>query len=114
MSVAVTILEGGIGVLEPAGKLVGGKDTEDLRRTSDDLAAKEVKKLLIDLSNVDFLDSSGVGTLVSVQAIQKHRGCPVYLCGVRPQVLSVLTITHLAMLFEVFGTREDALLRMRQ
>jgi anti-sigma B factor antagonist len=108
VSVAVTTFEEGIGLLEPDGKLVGGKNADDLRHAADRLAEQNIAKLIVDLGNVSFMDSSGLGALVSIHAMYHRKNWAVVLCGVRPQILSVLTVAHLSMIFEVCETRDQA------
>jgi len=66
------------------------------------------KKIVLDLSNVGFLDSSGLGAVV---AVLKHLGPQgsFYLCGVTPTVMAVLRLTRMDRVFKMFPTRAAAL-----
>ena len=114
MAMAITVLNGGIGFIEPEGKLVGGQETDDLRGAVNMLVDKKVTKLVIDLSNVQYLNSTGIGALVSIHTTYRRREWKAVLCGLNASVLSILTITNLAMVFESYGSRDDALTHLTE
>lgn len=58
-------------------------------------------RLLVDLSGVEYMDSSGVGTLVFVKREVERAGGRLVLLGLRPRVRSVLEITHLEKFFTI-------------
>ena len=62
-----TLPEGGIGLIEPRGSLVGGDETVELRQAVAGFAERDYTKLLIDLSHVTYLNSTAIGVLVSAQ-----------------------------------------------
>jgi anti-sigma B factor antagonist len=66
------------------------------------------RKLVLDLSNVGFLDSSGLGAVVVVLKHLGQQGC-LYLCGVTPPVMAVLRLTRMDRVFKTFPTRAAAL-----
>jgi anti-sigma B factor antagonist len=66
------------------------------------------KKIVLDLSNVGFLDSSGLGAVVAVLKHLGQQGC-LYLCGVTPAVMAVLRLTRMDRVFKMFPTLEAAL-----
>jgi len=66
------------------------------------------KKIVLDLSNVGFLYSSGLGALVGVLKHLGPQGC-LYLCGITPAVMAVLRLTRMDRVFKTFPTRADAL-----
>jgi anti-sigma B factor antagonist len=65
-------------------------------------------KIVLDLSSVGFLDSSGLGAVVAVLKHLGQRGC-LYLCGVTPAVMAVLRLTRMDRVFRTFPTRAAAL-----
>ena len=65
--------------------------------------------LVIDLSAVRFIDSSGVGALVSVLKKARSRGRRMILAGVTPPVHSILEVIRLTAVFELRDTVEEAL-----
>ena len=69
----------------------------------------DVHKLVVDLSGVSFLDSSGLGVLVRTSNKLEEHGGVIRLVVNHPQVLKVLEITGLASTLSVFSTLDQAL-----
>jgi anti-sigma B factor antagonist len=67
------------------------------------------KKLLIDLGEVDFIDSSGLGTLVSSLNSIKKAGGKLKICDIQENPKQVFEMTRLDRVFEVFDDRDEAL-----
>jgi len=67
--------------------------------------------LLIDLSQISFMDSSGIGFLVRLYTRSQREKFPLALCGIQPQVLRTLKVSRIHDLFKdaLFDTREDAM-----
>ncbi len=68
-------------------------------------------RLLIDLGEVSYMDSSGVGVLVDALRRMRVTGGKLGLIAVTPRVKSVLQITKLDQFFEIFPTRDEAMAR---
>jgi anti-sigma B factor antagonist len=68
-------------------------------------------RLIIDLADVSYMDSSGVGILVDALRRVRVSGATLALVGVTPRVLSVLQITKLDQFFEMYETMDEALVR---
>lgn len=71
-------------------------------------AQPDIDALVIDLSNVEAMDSSGLGALLLAHRQLKEHGIPVILVGVQDFVKSLLNITRIDELFEYFDTVDDA------
>jgi anti-sigma B factor antagonist len=65
--------------------------------------------LVIDLSAVRFVDSSGLGALVSGFKNASARDGSLKLCGLQPQVRSMFELTRLHRVFEIFASMDEAL-----
>jgi anti-sigma B factor antagonist len=65
--------------------------------------------LVVDLGMVRFVDSSGLGSLVSGFKNASARNGNLKLCGLQPQVKSMFELTRLHRVFEIFATLDDAL-----
>ena len=67
--------------------------------------------LLIDLSQISFMDSSGIGFLVKLYTRSQKEKFPLALCGIQPQVLRTLKVSRIHDLFKdaLFDTREEAM-----
>lgn len=72
------------------------------------LAQPDIEGLLIDLSNVEYVDSTGLGALLIAQRQMAEHDLPVIICGAKEPVLNLLTISHLDELFEIFASVEEA------
>ena len=66
-------------------------------------------ELVIDLKDVRFVDSSGLGALVSGFKNASARNGNLKLCGLQPQVKSMFELTRLHRVFEIFATADEAL-----
>lgn len=66
-------------------------------------------KLLIDLSATQFIDSSGLGAMISCQRHAVAAGGRMKLCGMSPQVKSAFELVRLNLLFDIHSTREEAI-----
>ena len=68
-----------------------------------------VKRFLLDLSDLAFVDSSGIGVLVSfVSMARKTEGAKIVLCGLNPQIRSIFEVTRLLSVFNVVEDRPAA------
>jgi len=108
MSFKTSTLENGIGLIEPSGSLIGGEETDKLRRTVADFAERNYDKLLIDLSAVTYLNSTALGVLVSAHTTYTKKGWRIKLCGINKNIDSIFVITRLTLVFDVHETRGDA------
>lgn len=67
------------------------------------------KRFLLDLSGLTFVDSSGIGVLVSfVTMARKNEGAKVILCGLNQQIRSIFEVTRLLSVFHVTEDRATA------
>ncbi len=108
-----TITDGGIGLIEVKGSLVGGEETIELRRAIAGFIDREYAKLIIDLSNVTYLNSTAIGVLVSAHTSYVKRSWSIKLCGLNKTIKSVFVITKLALVFDVYDKREEAVKSFR-
>ena len=102
-------------------RVVGGQTVAAVRGTVDlstspqlrdallDVAARTTGPLYVDLSQVPYMDSSGVGTLVYAKRECDRSGRSVVLIGLPARVRSVLEITHLDRFFRIVNTADEAL-----
>jgi anti-sigma B factor antagonist len=110
MSVKSTTLENGtIGVIEAKGSLVGGDETDELRRYVADFLQRGVNKLIIDLSKVTYLNSTAIGVLVSAHTSYSRNKGHVKLCGINKNINNIFVITKLTLVLDVAETREEAI-----
>jgi len=72
------------------------------------LRAEAAQRLILDLSAVSFLDSAGVGALVSLFVSRRNQGKEFGLAALPPQALAVVTVAGLQNLLPIYKTVEDA------
>lgn len=81
----------------------------ELRKKFMSIIEANEKKILIDLTNVSYLDSSGLATFIEIlQRLKKING-RLRFCNINERVRNILEITKLVNLFEIFESREEAL-----
>jgi len=99
---------GDVTVLALKGRLVA-EDGDVLVDAVDALLQQGRIKLLLDVRDVTYIDSSGLGLLVSKYVSARRRGGDVKLLHLTTRSLHLLTITHLTEVFESFDSEADAL-----
>ncbi len=109
MAVKTTTLDGGIGLIEVSGSLVGGEETDKLRQSVAGFVDREYDKLVIDLSRVTYINSTGIGVLVSAQTSYSRKGWQIKLCGLNKNIDNIFVITKLTLVFDVADTRDAAI-----
>ncbi len=109
MALKTTSLDGGIGLIEVSGSLVGGEETDKLRAAVAGFVDREYQKLVIDLSSVTFLNSTAIGVLVSAHTTYSRKGWQVKLCGINKNINNIFVITKLTLVFDVAESRQDAI-----
>lgn len=77
-----------------------------------DVLAKGEGRLVLDLTRLDFCDSSGLSVLLSALKAARTRGGNVSLAGVTPPVRALIELTQLHRIFEIFDEPEAAAVRM--
>lgn len=72
------------------------------------LREQDLKSVIVDLSGVPYMDSAGLGVLLSHFAHSQRHGTRYALVGITPRVLTVFEITHTDTLLPIYPTQEDA------
>jgi anti-sigma B factor antagonist len=108
MSVKTSTLENGIGLIEVKGSLVGGEETDEVRKAVAGFVARDYSKLIIDLGGVTFMNSTAIGVLVQAHTTYTRKGWQVKLANVGRNIDSIFVITKLSLVFDVHDTRDDA------
>jgi len=100
---------GDVTILDLKGKLVRGVGDEALREAMGKLLAEREHKILINLSDVSFLDSSGIGELVASKRIADQLGSSLKLMQIPERVHTTLRLSLILPLFQTFDSEEAAL-----
>ncbi len=95
-----------------SGQLVYDEGTRLLRHTLTTAVAAGARKCLLDLEQITYLDSAGVGSLVEMFRHVTRRGGQLKLLRPSPCARRVLGITHLTAVFDIFDDEPDALLNL--
>ena len=94
----------GITVVDLSGRITLGEGSVVLRDTVRDLLAKGDRKMLLNLGEVTYIDSSGIGELVSAFTTVRNQGGELKLLNLTKKVHDLLQITKL---YTVFDVHED-------
>ncbi len=91
-------------VLEPKGKIMGGPDATVLHDQLHEYIKQGKKRVVIDLSKVDWMNSTGLGILISALTTLKRNQGELKLANVTDKIQSLLTITKLVTVFETYDS----------
>ncbi len=94
----------GVTVLDLNGRITLGEGSVTLRDAVRDVLAKGSNRILLNLANVDYIDSSGIGELVSAYTTVKNSGGELKLLQLTKKVHDLLQITKL---YTVFDVKDD-------
>jgi anti-sigma B factor antagonist len=100
---------GNVTVIDVAGRITLGEGSSALRETLRDLVAKNQTKILLNLADVTYIDSSGIGELVSGYTTVTNTGGSLKLLNLNKRVKDLLQITKLYTVFEVFEEEAAAI-----
>lgn len=99
---------GGVTILEPKGKITIGAGDIALRDSVNEALEAGSQNILVDLSDVSTIDSSGIGEMVSAYTTVTNRGGGLKLLNLPPKVADILQITQLITVFEVHDNEDEA------
>ena len=94
----------GVTIMDCSGRITLGEGSVQLRDAVRDLLSKGSKKILLNLGDVTYIDSSGIGELVSAFTTVRNQGGDLKLLNLTKKVHDLLQITKL---YTVFDVKED-------
>lgn len=100
---------GDVTVIDAAGRITLGEGSTAFREAIKDLVAKGQKKILLNLGEISYIDSSGIGEMVSGFTSVSNAGGQLKLLNLTKRVQDLLQITKLYTVFEVFDDEAVAL-----
>jgi anti-sigma B factor antagonist len=102
----------GVTIVSCVGRIVFGDEAAALRAELKNILSTS-KRVILNLSEVNYIDSGGLGTLVGVYSSARASGADIKLAGLGQRVRDVLQITKLVTVFEVYDTEQKALAAFR-
>ncbi|MBI4810612.1 MAG: STAS domain-containing protein [Ignavibacteriales bacterium] len=104
-----TILDGKIAIIEIRGALIGDEGTDEFRREIMDFIEQGNRNLIVNLQRVNYMNSSGIGAIVSAQTSYIKNGGEIKLVGLTKNVLNLFAVTKLIEIFDVHEKADDAI-----
>jgi len=100
-------------ILDLSGRITMGEGTLVLRDQIQKLLGRGDRKFLLNLADVNYIDSSGLGELVTSFTTVRNQGAELKLLNLTHRVQDLLQITKLLTVFEVFNSEAEALKTMK-
>src|SRR4029077_16528377 len=91
------------------GRITVGKEATALREKIAVLTAAGIRNVVLNLSGIDFIDSTGLGALVVCATSARKAGGAVKLVSLNRRNIELLVMTKLATVFEIFNDEQDAI-----
>ena len=108
LKLSVRPLDNGIVVVDCAGRLVLGDESAALRDQVKSLLSHN-SRIILNLDDLNYIDSSGLGTLVALYASVRNAGGSIKLAHLSKRVGDLLQVTKLLTVFETYDTEQEAL-----
>ena len=95
-----------IKVIEPLGILTKA-EAPNLRQMVDESLQAGAKMILIDFSNITFMDSGGLGSLVMIRKAVMEAKAQLFLCSLNDQIQMLFELTDMERIFKIYPNREQ-------
>ena len=102
------LVEDGIVVLVVSGKIMGGEEATLFHGKIHEYISSNQKNIIVDLKDTDWMNSVGLGMLISALTTVKNSGGRLVLANIT-KIESILTITRLISVFEHYDSRAEAI-----
>jgi anti-sigma B factor antagonist len=103
----------GIIVVDCSGRIVFGEESSLLRDTVKDAVSKN-NRIVLNLGEVSYIDSGGLGTLVALRITAQNAGGTIKLANLTKRVGDVLQVTKLLTVFDVYDSEAEAIESFRK
>jgi anti-sigma B factor antagonist len=100
---------GAVVILDVEGKILFGEGDTEIKKTVDDLLKKGSKDILLNLANVPYLDSAGLGEIIRCFTTLRKNGGNFKLLSPNRRIIDLLNITNLLNVFDWFDDEPTAL-----
>jgi anti-sigma B factor antagonist len=101
-------IDPGVAVVTISGRLIFGREVERLEAVVSDLLKQGHTKVIFDMSALDYVDSSGIGTIVSCLTHIKKAGSELRTAGASPRIQRLFTMTGVDKLLTLYPTVTEA------
>ena len=98
----------GVSVVALDGRIVLGEESNALREKMKSMIGEGKKKIVLNMGNITFIDSAGLGTLVAAHHSAKSQGAALKLAHLGSKFQEVLQITKLLTVFDVYNNEAEA------
>lgn len=100
---------GDVTIVSLQGKITIGEGDVRLRQSVQEVLDDGATKIILDLKEVSYMDSSGVGELVASYTTITNRGAQLRMANLKPKIYGLLQLTALVTVFQIYDSTEDAL-----
>ena len=98
-----------VSVVTLKGTIIAGNDKELLMARAEELLEAGETRIILDLGQVNYVDSTGIGALVHIHTTAERRGATVKLLNLTKRIHDVLQITRLSTVFGIYSDLQKAI-----
>ena len=98
----------GHAVVSMHGTLIGPEKSQQLKQQLEELSKTDINKIIIDMQNVNFTDSTGIGVLIICFKKVKQAGGNLIIANANATVRNILSITKLDNIFQIYDSVDEA------
>jgi anti-sigma B factor antagonist len=107
-AISTTQIEPDIVVMSISGRIALGRECQQVEWAVERLIEESRKKLVFDLSELNYVDSTGIGIIVMCRGKMKTAGGELRLASLQPRILELMKMTHLDQIMQFYPTVADA------
>jgi len=96
-------------VIELSGKIMGGAESKDFRELLYHAINEDIVNVVVDLTSAEWMNSSGLGMLISGLTTMRSGGGDLRLVGLSDSIRRPLEVTRLDGVFQIYNTLDDAI-----
>jgi len=108
MEIKERVVEG-VSILDLSGKIILGEGDVQIKERIKDLLADGQRRILLNLGDVSYIDSAGLGALISTYTTTKREGGHLKLVNLTKRIQDLLAITKLITVFDTYDAEPDAI-----
>ena len=102
-------IKNGMLIIHLEGDLIGENDGTGILQIATDAIQQKISKCIVDISSLRYINSSGIGVLITILTKFRNKGGEVFLLKPSENVQKLLVITKLNAIFQIVKTEEEAL-----